>query len=104
MQWFNCIVDDRSKVVGDVQRIETPHGYVFPLSVESGLAYMHSIWVPTHDDLQLYPHDFFTSPDIWDASVLDHGITPVLLDEINQEADESLLQDSIFDEFQDLHQ
>ena len=31
--------------------METPDGYVFPLSIESGLVYMHSIEVPT-DDLQ----------------------------------------------------
>ena len=35
MEWFNCKVDDRSKVVGGAQRIETPDGYVFPLSIES---------------------------------------------------------------------
>ena len=35
---------------------------------------------------------------------MDHGFTPALLDEINQEADDSLLQDSIFDEFGDLQQ
>ena len=104
VEWFNCKFDDRSKVMGGSQRIETPDGYVFLLSIESGLVYMHSIWVPTDDDLQQYPHLFFTSPDIWDASVLDHGITPGLLDEINQEADDSLLQDSIFDEFGDLQQ
>ena len=43
------------------------------------------------------------SPDIWDASVLDHGITPSLLEDINQHSDDSLLQDSIFDEYGDLH-
>ena len=96
MEWFNCKVDDRSKVVGGAQRIETPHGYVFPLSIESGLVYMHSIQVPTHDDLQQYPHVFFKSPDFWDASVLDHGITPALLEEIQQEADDSLFKDSIW--------
>ena len=32
MGWFNCKVDDRSKVVGGAQRIETPDGYVFRLS------------------------------------------------------------------------
>ena len=51
MEWFNCKVDDRSKVVGGAQRIETPEGYVFPLSIDSGLVYMHSILVPTDDDL-----------------------------------------------------
>ena len=75
MEWLNCKVDDRSKVVRGAQRIETPDGYVFPLSIESGLVYMHSIWVPTDDVLQQYPHVFFTSSDIWDTSVVDHGIT-----------------------------
>ena len=42
MEWFNCKVDDRSKVVGGTQRIETPVGYVYPLSIVSGLFYMHS--------------------------------------------------------------
>ena len=82
MEWFNCKVDDRSKVVGGDQRIKTPDGYVFPLFIESGLVSMHSIWVATDDDLQQYTHVFFTSPDIWDASVLDCGITPALLEEI----------------------
>ena len=38
-----------------------------------------------------------------DASVLDHEITPSLLEDINQHSDDSLLQDSIFDESGDLH-
>ena len=103
MEWFNCQVDDRSKIVGGAQQIETSKGYVIPLSIESGLVYMHTIRIPTDQDLQNYPHVFFTSPDIWDASVLDHEITPSLLDDINQHSDDSLLQDSIFDEHGDLH-
>ena len=103
MEWFNCQVDDRSKIVGGAQRIETSEGYVIPLSIESGLVYMHSIRIPSDQDLQNYPHVFFTSPDIWDASVLDHEITPSLLEDINQHSDDSLLQDSIFDEYGDLH-
>ena len=103
MEWFNCQVDDRSKFVGGAQRIETSEGYVIPLSIESGLVYMHSIRIPTDQDLQNYPHVFLTSPDIWDASVLDHEITPFLLEDINQHSDDSLLQDSIFDEYGDLH-
>ena len=44
IEWFKCQVDDnRSKVVGGTQRLETPDGYVLPLSIESGLVYMHSI-------------------------------------------------------------
>ena len=103
MEWFNCQVDDRSKIVGGEQRIETSEGYVIPLSIESGLVYMHTIRIPTDQDLQNYPHVFFTSPDIWDASVLDHEITPSLLEDINQHSDDSLLQDSIFDKYGDLH-
>ena len=64
---------------------------------------MHPIRIPTDQDLQMYPHVFFTSPDIWDPSVLDHEITPSLLENINQHSDDSLLQDSIFDEYGDLH-
>ena len=71
MELFNCKDDDRCKVVGGTQRIGTPGGFVFPLSIESDLAYMHSSWVPTDDDLQQYPHVFFTSPDISGASGLD---------------------------------
>ena len=52
MEWFNCKLVDRSKVVGGAQRIETPDGYEFPLSFESELAYMHTIPIPTDDDLQ----------------------------------------------------
>ena len=74
IEWFNCKVDDRSKVVGGAQRIETSDGYVTPLSIASGLIYMHSIQIPADNDLQQYPHVFFASPDTWDASVLDHGI------------------------------
>ena len=102
MEWFNCKVDDRSKVVGGAQRIETSDGYVIPLSIESGLVYMHSIRIPTDNDLQQYPYVFFTSLDTWDASVLDHGITPSLLEEINEDNDDSLLQDSMFDRYGEL--
>ena len=63
---------------------------------------MQSIRIPTDNDLKQYPHVFFTLPDTWDASVLNYGITPSLLEEINQESDDSPLQVSIFDEFGEL--
>ena len=87
--------DDRSKVVGGAPRIETSDGFVVALYVESGLVYIHSIIVPTDNDLQQYPHVFFTSSDTLDASALDHVITPSLLEKMNQDNDESLLQDSM---------
>ena len=103
MEWFNCQVDDRSKLVGGAQRIKTSEGYVIPLSIESGLVYIHSMRIPTDHDLQNYPNVFFTSPDIWDTSVLDHGIPQSLLEDINQHSDASLLQDSIFDAYGEPH-
>ena len=103
MEWFNCQVDDRSKLVGGAQRIKSSERYVIPLSIESGLVYMHSMRIPTDHDLQNYPHVFFTSPDIWDTSVLDHGIPPSLLEDLNQHSDASLLQDSIFDAYGEPH-
>ena len=65
MKWFNCQVDDRSKLVDCSQRIKTSEGYVIPLFIESGLVYIHSMRIPTDHDLQSYPHVLtcFTSPD-----------------------------------------
>ena len=51
MEWFNCQVDDRSQLVGGTQSIQTSEGYVIPLSIESGLVYMHSMRIPTDHDL-----------------------------------------------------
>ena len=75
MEWFNCQVDDRSKIVGGAQRVEPPEGYVIPLSIETGLVYMHPIRIPTDQDLQMYPHVFFTSlifgiPPFWTMRLL----------------------------------
>ena len=78
LEWFNCKVDDRSQHVGGTQSIQTSEGYVIPLFIEYGLVYMQSMRIPTDHDLQHYPHVLFTSPDIWDTSVLDHGIPPSL--------------------------
>ena len=64
---------------------------------------MHSMRIPTDHDLQNYPHVFFTSPDIWDTSVLDHGTPQSLLVDINQNSDDSLFQDSNFDAYEEPH-
>ena len=101
MEWFNCKVDDRSQHVGGAQNIQTSEGYVIPLSIESGLVYMHSMRIPNDHDLQNYPHVLFTSPDIWDTSVLDHGIPPSLPEAINPHSADSLLPDSNFDAYRD---
>ena len=90
MEWFNCQVDDRSKIVGGAQSIKTSEGYMIPLSIESGLVYLHSMRIPTDHDLQHYPHVSFTSLGIWDTSVLDHEIPPSLPEAITQHSDHSL--------------
>ena len=33
MEWFNCQVDDRSKIVDGAQQIETSEEYGIPLSI-----------------------------------------------------------------------
>ena len=99
MEWFNCKVDDRSQHVGGAQSIQTSEGYVIPLSIEYGLVYMHSMRIPTDHDIQNYPHVLFTSPDIWDTSVLDHGIPPSLPETINPHSADSLPQASNLDAY-----
>ena len=47
MEWFNCQLDDRSKLVGGAQRLETSEGYMIPLSIESGLVYMQFLLIRT---------------------------------------------------------
>ena len=70
----NCItnVDEKSVNVGGSQLITTLDGYSVPLLIKDGLAYATSLGRPTDLDMDTYPHVFFTSPDEWDPSVLDH--------------------------------
>ena len=62
----------RSVKVGGTQLITTLDGYSVPLLIKDGLAYATSLGKPTDQDMDTYPHVFFTSPDEWDPSVLDH--------------------------------
>ena len=52
-------------------------GYSVPLLIKDGLAYATSLGRPTDHDMDSYPHVFFTSPDEWDPSVLDHDPPPL---------------------------
>ena len=62
----------KSIKVGGTQLITTLDGYSVPLLIRDGLAYATSLGRPTDQDMDTYPHVFFTSPDEWDPSVLDH--------------------------------
>ena len=65
-------VDEKSVKVGGTQLITTLDGYSVPLLIKDGLAYATSLGRPTDQDMDTYPHVFFTFPDEWDPSVLDH--------------------------------
>ena len=72
LEWFKTNVDEKSVKVGSTQLITTLAGYSVPLLIKDGLAYATSPGKPTDQDMDTYPHVFFTSPDEWDPSVLDH--------------------------------
>ena len=81
LEWFKTLVDEKSIKVGGTQLITTLDGYSLPLLIRDGLAYATSLGRPTDQDMDTYPHVFFTSPDEWDRSVLDHD--PPHLDGLN---------------------
>ena len=72
LEWFKTLVDEKSIKVGGTQLITTLDGCSVPLLIRDGLAYATSLGRPTDQDMDTYPHVFFTSPDEWDPSVLDH--------------------------------
>ena len=77
LEWFKTHVDEKSIKVGGTQLITTLEGYSVPLLIKDGLAYATSLGRPTDQDMDTYPHVFFTSPDEWDPSVLDHEPPPL---------------------------
>ena len=77
LEWFKTHVDEKSIKVGGTQLITTLYGYSVPLLIKDGLAYATSLGRPTDQDMDTYPHVFFTSPDEWDPSVLDHDPPPL---------------------------
>ena len=72
LEWFKTNVDETSRKVDGTQLITTLDGYSVPLLIKDGLAYATSLGRPTDQEMDTYPHVFFTSPDEWDPSVLDH--------------------------------
>ena len=72
LEWFKTNVDEKSVKVGGTQLITTLDGCSVPLLIKDGMAYATSLGKPTDQDMDTYPHVFFTSSDEWDPSVLDH--------------------------------
>ena len=79
MESFGLIVDDRAQSNGGTQCIVNTKGYIVPLHIRKGLPYL-DMTVPTDDDLDCYPHVFFTSDTPWDPSVLDQEFSPPKFD------------------------
>ena len=103
LEWFKTHVDEKSIKVGGTQLITTLDGYSVPLLIKDGLAYATSLGRPTDQDMDSYPHVFFTSPDEWDPSVLDHDPPPLDGLDPNQVPDQPF-GDPMFDSYGDFNE
>ena len=103
LEWFKTHVDEKSIKVGGTQLITTLDGYSVPLLIRDGLAYATSLGRPTDQDMDTYPHVFFTSPDEWDPSVLDHD--PTHLDGLDpSQVSDQPFGDPMFDAYGDFNE
>ena len=103
LEWFKTNVDEKSVKVGGTQLITTLDGYSVPLLIKDGLAYATALGKPTDQDMDTYPHVFFTSPDEWDPSVLDHD--PPHLDGLDpSQAPDQPFGDPMFDAYGDFNE
>ena len=103
LEWFQTNVDEKSVKVGGTQLITTLDGYSVPLLIKDGLAYATSLGRPTDQDMDTYPHVFFTSPDEWDPSVLDHD--PPHLDGLDpSQVPDQPFGDPMFDAYGDFNE
>ena len=103
IEWFTSNVDEKSVKVGGTQLIATLDGYSVPLLIKDGLAYTTSLGRPTDQDMDTYPHVFFTSPDEWNPSVLDHD--PPHLDGLDpSQVPDQPFGDPMFDAYGDFNE
>ena len=103
LEWFKTNVDEKSVKVGGTQLITTLDGYSVPLLIKDGLAYATSLRRSTDQDMDTYPHVFFTSPDEWDPSVIDHD--PPHLDGLDpSQVPDQPLYDPMFDAYGDFNE
>ena len=103
LEWFKTNFDEKSVKVGGTQLITTLDGNSVPLLIKDGLAYATSLGRPTDQDMDTYPHVFFTSPDEWDPSVLDHD--PPHLDGLDpSQVPDQPFGDPMFDAYGDFNE
>ncbi|KAL7570793.1 hypothetical protein ACA910_014422 [Epithemia clementina (nom. ined.)] len=72
LEWMGLKVDERSVLVGGRQCIETLQNHIIPISIKGGLAYIQPVGKPSAQDMDDYPHVFFTNPADWDPALLDY--------------------------------
>ena len=103
LEWFKTNVDEKSVKVGGSHLITTLDGYSVPLLIKDGLAYATSLGRPTDQYMDTYSHVFFTSPDEWDPSVLDHD--PPHLDGLDpSQVPDQPFGDPMFDAYGDFNE
>ncbi len=68
IEHYKHLVDDRAPLLGGKLRIITLDGFVIPLTMKNGLAYLN-MRPPTDSELHTLPHVIFTSDDEWDPSI-----------------------------------
>jgi hypothetical protein len=71
LEWYKNDVNDKSILVGGLQRIKTLDGYVIPLAIKDGLPRL-DIRPYTDKEWDVLPHVFLTAENEWDPSVMDH--------------------------------
>ena len=72
MEAFGLMVDERSRKVQNPgrQMVQTPDGYKIPIKIRNGLPYMDMKY-PSEEDLDTFPHVYFTADTEWDPSIMD---------------------------------
>ena len=75
-----------------------------PIISKDGLAYIKTLGRPNDQEVETYPHAFFTSPDTWESSLLCHEFSPEDEFTWSQLQDTRPFYDPFFDAQGDLNQ
>ena len=101
IEWYKGNrVKERSAKVGGSQYIRTLDGYVIPIDIVNGLAYI-SMVPNTQKEFVDLPHVVFTGSEEWEPKVLDHKLSdnPNWFDEVKDDTLDSYLKESPFDAY-----
>jgi hypothetical protein len=79
------------------QRIQTPDGYIIPLDIVDGLAYM-PMSKPTQEEMETLPHIILTSDMDWDPRCMDYSHTGADGD-LEDPYDALIDEDDLFEHF-----